>query len=98
MFKYAEITKELKELEKKKELIKLDLTDLLKDNKMAMDVHGALVSYTTYQRKSYTFSKNIVNKEYEIEAMKKEEINTGAAEEHSKTVTLILVKDERVEH
>jgi hypothetical protein len=30
--------------------------------------------------------------------MKKEEINTGAAEEHSKTVTLILVKDERVEH
>ena len=98
MFKYAEITKELKELEKKKELIKLDLTDLLKDNKMAIDVHGALVSYTTYQRKSYTFSKNIVNKEYEIEAMKKEEINTGAAEEHSKTVTLILVKDERVEH
>jgi hypothetical protein len=98
MFKYAEITKELKELEKKKELIKLDLNDLLKDNKMAMDVHGALVSYTTYQRKSYTFSKNIVNKEYEIEAMKKEEINTGAAEEHSKTVTLILVKDERVEH
>jgi len=98
MFKYAEITKELKELEKKKELIKLVLSDLLKDNKMAIDVHGALVSYTTYQRKSYTFSKNIVNKEYEIEAMKKEEINTGAAEEHSKTVTLILVKDERVEH
>ena len=97
MFKYAEITKELKELEKKKELIKNDLSDLLKDNKMAMDVHGALVSYSTYQRKSYTYSKNIVNKEYEIEAMKKEEINTGVAEEHSKTVTLILVKDEGVE-
>ena len=97
MFKYAEITKELKELERKKELIKNDLSDLLKDNKMAMDVHGALVSYSTYQRKSYTYSKNIVNKEYEIEAMKKEEINTGVAEEHSKTVTLILVKDEGVE-
>jgi len=97
MFKYAEITKELKELESKKEVIKADLIDLLKDNKMAMDVHGALVSYTTYQRKSYTYSKNIVNKEYEIEAMKKEEINTGVAEEHSKTVTLILVKDEGVE-
>ena len=97
MFKYAEITKELKELESKKEVIKADLSDLLKDNKMAMDVHGALVSYTTYQRKSYTYSKNVVNKEYEIEAMKKEEINTGIAEEHSKTVTLILVKDEGVE-
>ena len=97
MFKYAEITKELKELDRKKELIKNDLIDLLKDNKMAMDVHGALVSYSTYQRKSYTYSKNIVNKEYEIEAMKKEEINTGVAEEHSKTVTLILVKDEGVE-
>jgi len=97
MYKYAEITKEIKELDRKKELIKNDLIDLLKDNKMAMDVHGALVSYFTYQRKSYTYSKNIVNKEYEIEAMKKEEVNTGVAEEHSKTITLILVKDEGVE-
>ena len=97
MFKYAEITKELKELEGKKELIKADLIDLLKDNKMAMDVHGALVSYSTYQRKSYTYSKNIANKEYEIEQMKMEEINSGVAEEKTKTVTLILVKDEGVE-
>lgn len=97
MFKYAEITKELKELESKKEVIKADLIDLLQDNKMAMDVHGALVSYSTYQRKSYTFSNNIINKEYEIEQMKREEINTGIAEEKTKTVTLILVKDEGVE-
>ena len=96
-YKYAEITKELKELETKKELIKSDLIDLLKDNKMAMDVHGSLVSYSTYQRKSYSFSKNIIDKEYEIEAMKKEEIATGIAEEKTKTVTLILVKDEGVE-
>jgi len=97
MFKYAEITKELKELEGRKESIKADLIDLLKDNKMAMDVHGSLVSYSTYQRKSYSFSKNIIDKEYEIEQMKKEEINTGIAEEKTKTVTLILVKDEGVE-
>jgi hypothetical protein len=97
MFKYAEITKELKELETKKELIKSDLIDLLKDNKMAMDVHGSLVSYSTYQRKSYSFSKNIIDKEYEIEQMKREEINSGIAEEKTKTVTLILVKDEGVE-
>lgn len=96
-FKYAEITKELKELETKKELIKNDLIDLLKDNKMAMDVHGSLVSYSTYQRKSYSFSKNIIDKEYEIEQMKREEINSGVAEEKTKTVTLILVKDEGVE-
>lgn len=96
-FKYAEITKELKELETKKELIKSDLIDLLKDNKMAMDVHGSLVSYSTYQRKSYSFSKNIIDKEYEIEQMKREEINSGVAEEKTKTVTLILVKDEGVE-
>ena len=97
MFKYAEITKELKELETKKELIKSDLIDLLKDNKMAMDVHGSLVSYSTYQRKSYSFSKNIIDKEYQIEQMKREEINSGIAEEKTKTVTLILVKDEGVE-
>ena len=95
MFKYAEITKELKELESKKELIKNDLIDLLKDNKMAFDVHGSIVSYSTYQRKSYTFNKFITDKEYEIEQMKKQMIIDGLAEEHSKTVTLILVKDER---
>ena len=97
MFKYAEITKELKELEGKKESIKADLIDLLQDNKMAMDVHGSLVSYSTYQRKSYSFSKNILDKEYQIEQMKREEINSGVAEEKTKTVTLILVKDEGVE-
>lgn len=97
MFKYAEITKQLKELEGKKESIKADLIDLLQDNKMAMDVHGSLVSYSTYQRKSYSFSKNILDKEYQIEQMKREEINTGIAEEKTKTVTLILVKDEGVE-
>ena len=70
MFKYAEITKELKELESKKELIKNDLIDLLKDNKMAFDVQGSIVSYSTYQRKSYTFNKFITDKEYEIEQMK----------------------------
>lgn len=97
MAKYAEITKELKELEYKKDTLKDTLTLLLKDNKIAMDVHGCLVSYSTYKRKSYTYSKYIVNKEYEIEQMKKEEINTGIAEEKTKTVTLILVKDEGVE-
>ena len=97
MARYAEITKELKDLEYRRDKNKDQLTLLLKDNKMAMDVHGCLVSYSTYQRKSYTYSKNIVNKENEIEAMKKEEISTGVAEEKSKTVTLILVKDEGVE-
>ena len=97
MARYAEITKELKDLEYRRDKNKDLLTLLLKDNKMAMDVHGCLVSYSTYKRKSYTFSNNIIDKEYEIEQMKREEINTGIAEEKSKTVTLILVKDEGVE-
>jgi hypothetical protein len=97
MARYAEITKEQKELEYRKDTLKDTLTLLLKDNKMAMDVHGCLVSYSTYKRKSYTFSNNIIDKEYEIEQMKREEINTGIAEEKTKTVTLILVKDEGVE-
>ena len=95
MAKYAEITKELKALDCRKDTIKDQLTLLLKDNKMAMDVHGSIVSYSTYQRKSYTFNKFITDKEYEIEQMKKQMIADGLAEEHSKTVTLILVKDER---
>jgi hypothetical protein len=41
------------------------------------------------------FNKFITDKEYEIEQMKKQMIADGLAEEHSKTVTLILVKDER---
>ena len=95
MAKYAEITKELKALDCRKDTIKNQLNLFLKDNKMAMDVHGSIVSYSTYQRKSYTFNKFITDKEYEIEQMKKKMIADGLAEEHSKTVTLILVKDER---
>jgi hypothetical protein len=95
MFKVCRNYKRVKRIEGKKELIKADLIHLLKDNKMAMDVHGSIVSYSTYQRKSYTFNKFITDKEYEIEQMKKQMIADGLAEEHSKTVTLILVKDER---
>ena len=97
MAKYAEVVMDLKELEAKKELIKIDLIKLLENNKIAIDVHGSIVTYSNYQRKYYKFSDNIIKKEYEIEAMKKEEINTGVAEEQNKIVTLILVKDERVE-
>lgn len=97
MSMYAEITKELKALDYRKDQIKDQLITILQDNKMALDVHGSIVSYTTYQRKSYTYSKNIVDQEYKVEAMKKEEVSTGIAEEHSKTITLILVKDERME-
>ena len=97
MAKYAEVVMDLKELENKKELIKIDLIKLLENNKIAIDVHGSIVTYSNYQRKYYKFSDNIIKKEYEIEAMKKEEINTGVAEEQNKIVTLILVKDERVE-
>jgi hypothetical protein len=58
MFKYAEITKELKELEGKKELIKADLIHILKDNKMAMDVHGALVSYNLSKKVLHLLQKH----------------------------------------
>ena len=82
---------------KEKEIIKGKISNILKDEKLALKVNDKLITYSTYQRKSYQFSDNVQNKESELKLLQLQEISSGEAIEESKTVTLINVKDERVE-
>ena len=86
-----------KTVAKEKEIIKNKISNILKDEKLALKVNDKLITYSTYQRKSYQFSDNVQNKESELKLLQLQEISSGEAIEESKTVTLINVKDERVE-
>lgn len=86
-----------KTVAKEKEIIKGKISNILKDEKLALKINDKLITYSTYQRKSYQFSNNVQNKESELKLLQLQEISSGEAIEESKTVTLINVKDERVE-
>lgn len=94
---YTEWIELEKTVAKEKEIIKGKISNILKDEKLALKVNDKLITYSTYQRKSYQFSDNVQNKESELKMLQLQEISSGEAIEESKTVTLINVKDERVE-
>jgi hypothetical protein len=94
---YTEWVELEKTVTKEKEIIKGKISSILKDEKLALKVNEKLITYSTYQRKSYQFSENIQNKESELKNLQLQEISSGEAVEEVKTVTLINVRDERVE-
>jgi hypothetical protein len=94
---YTEWLELEKTVNKEKDIIKGKISSILKDEKLALKVNEKLITYSTYQRKSYQFSENIQNKESELKNLQLQEISSGEAVEESKTVTLINVRDERVE-
>lgn len=94
---YSEWVELEKTVTKEKEIIKGKISSILKDEKLALKVNEKLITYSTYQRKSYQFSENIQNKESELKNLQLQEISSGEAVEEIKTVTLINVRDERVE-
>ena len=96
-YTYSEWVELEKTVTKEKDIIKGKISSILKDEKLALKVNEKLITYSTYQRKSYQFSENIQNKESELKNLQLQEISSGEAVEEIKTVTLINVKDERVE-
>jgi hypothetical protein len=94
---YTEWVELEKTVTKEKEIIKGKISNILKDEKLALKVNEKLITYSTYQRKSYQFSDNVQDKESELKMLQQQEISSGEAIEESKTVTLINVRDERVE-
>jgi hypothetical protein len=95
--RYTECVELEKVLVSEKDTIKNIISSILKDEKLALKVNEKLITYSTYQRKSYQFSENIQNKESELKNLQLQEISSGEAVEETKTVTLINVRDERVE-
>ena len=58
-----------------------------------VQVNDKVLSYSTYQKKSYIHSQEILDREEQLAAQKKQEILYGVATEETKTVTLLTVKD-----
>jgi hypothetical protein len=65
----------------------------LQNSRYMVQVDDKILSYSTYQKKSYTYSPEIQNREEELLEHKKQEVIYGVATEETKTVTLLTVKD-----
>jgi hypothetical protein len=69
------------------------IEDTLQNERYMTKVEDKILSYSTYQRKSYIYSSEIQEREEQLAAQKKQEIEYGVAKEETKTVTLLTVKD-----
>jgi len=78
--------------EKRDELRK-NIEEQLQNSRYMVQVDDKILSYSTYQKKSYTYSPEIQNREEELVEHKKQEVIYGVATEETKTVTLLTVKD-----
>jgi len=65
----------------------------LQNSRYMVQVDDKILSYSTYQKKSYTHSPELLEREEQLAAQKKQEILYGVATEETKTVTLLTVKD-----
>jgi hypothetical protein len=77
---------------KRDELRKI-IEQQLQDSRYMVQVDNKVLSYSTYQKKSYIHSQEIQDREEQLAAQKKQEIQYGVAIEETKTVTLLTVKD-----
>jgi len=78
--------------EKRDELRK-NIEEQLQNSRYMVQVDDKILSYSTYQKKSYTYSPEIQNREEELVEHKKQEVIYGVATEETKTVTLLTVKN-----
>jgi len=65
----------------------------LQNSRYMVQVDNKVLSYSTYQKKLYTHSPELQEREEQLAAQKKQEILYGVATEETKTVTLLTVKD-----
>jgi len=65
----------------------------LQNSRYMVQVDDKILSYSTYQKKSYTHSPELLEREEQLAAQKKQEILYGVATEEIKTVTLLTVKN-----
>ena len=69
------------------------IEETLQNERYMTQVEDKILSYSTYQRKSYIYSQELQEREEQLAAQKKQEIDYGVAKEETKTVTLLTVKD-----
>ena len=93
MKKYLDWDLLIKDWTIKRDGLRKQIEQQLQNSRYMVQVDNKVLSYSTYQKKSYTHSPELQEREEQLAAQKKQEILYGVATEETKTVTLLTVKD-----
>ena len=91
--RYVECDNFVKELSERRDKYRKEIEQQLQNSRYMVQVDNKILSYSTYQKKSYTHSLELQEREEQLAAQKKQEILYGVATEETKTITLLTVKD-----
>jgi len=93
MKKYIDWDTLIKDWTTKRDELRKQIEQQLQNSRYMVQVDNKVLSYSTYQKKLYTHSPELQEREEQLAAQKKQEILYGVALEETKTVTLLTVKD-----
>ena len=91
--RYVEYDNSVKSFTEKRDNYRKQIEKELQNSRYMVQVDNKVLSYSTYEKKSYTHSPELQEREEQLAAQKKQEILYGVATEETKTVTLLTVKD-----
>jgi hypothetical protein len=91
--RYVEYDNSVKMYTEKRDNYRKQIEQQLQNSRYMVQVNDKILSYSTYQKKSYTHSPELQEREEQLAAQKKQEILYGVATEETKTITLLTVKD-----
>jgi hypothetical protein len=93
MKKYIDWDLLIKDWTIKRDGLRKQIEQQLQNSRYMVQVDNKVLSYSTYQKKSYTHSPELQEREEQLAAQKKQEILYGVATEETKTITLLTIKD-----
>jgi hypothetical protein len=91
--RYVEYDNSVKMYTEKRDNYRKQIEKELQNSRYMVQVDNKVLSYSTYEKKSYTHSPELQEREEQLAAQKKQEILYGVATEETKTITLLTVKD-----
>jgi len=93
MKKYIDWDLLIKDWTIKRDGLRKQIEQQLQNSRYMVQVDNKVLSYSTYEKKSYTHSPELQEREEQLAEQKKQEILYGVATEETKTITLLTVKD-----
>jgi hypothetical protein len=91
--RYVECDNVVKESTERRDSYRKEIEQQLQNSRYMVQVGNKVLSYSTYQKKSYIHSSVVQEREEQLAAQKKQEILYGIATEETKTITLLTVKE-----
>jgi len=90
---YTDLDIFIKQATYQRDIIRKKIEDKLQNSRYTNKFNDKILSYSTYEKKSYTHSPELQEREEQLAAQKKQEILYGVATEETKIITLLTVKD-----